>query len=107
MRLILALLLAAMLGGCATTGTGGPMAENDPYEGFNRGMWEFNQAIDTVAIKQATAVYRQVTPVPARRGSRVMLANLSEPFSFINNLLWAKPKSAFQALGSFVNNSKL
>src|SRR3546814_14813153 len=80
MRLILALLLAAMLGGCATTGTGGPMAENDPYEGFNRGMWEFNQAIDTVAIKPATAVYRTVTPVPARRGIRGMLANLSEPF---------------------------
>src|SRR3546814_6455 len=107
MRLILALLLAAMLGGCATTGTGGPMAENDPYEGFNRGMWEFNQAIDTVAIKPATALYRTVTPVPARRGIRGMLANLSEPFSFINNLLQGKPKRAFNALGRFVINSTI
>lgn len=107
MRAILAFLLATMLAGCATTGTGGPLAENDPYEGFNRGVWEFNQAVDTVAIKPATAVYRTVTPVPARRGIRGILANLSEPFSFINNLLQGKPKRAFNSLGRFVINSTI
>lgn len=107
MRLSLLLLLAAMLSGCATTGSGGAMAENDPYEGFNRGVWEFNQAIDTVAIKPATTVYRTVTPVPARRGIRGILANLSEPFSFINNLLQGKPDRAFNSLGRFLVNSTI
>lgn len=107
MRLSLLLLLAAMLGGCATSGSGGAMAENDPYEGFNRGVWEFNQAIDTVAIKPATTVYRTVTPVPARRGIRGILANLSEPFSFINNLLQGKPDRAFNSLGRFLVNSTI
>src|SRR3546814_16397383 len=36
-----------------------------------------------------------------------MLANLSEPFSFINNLLQGKPKRAFNALGRFVINSTI
>lgn len=107
MRLSLLLLLAAMLSGCATTGSGGAMAENDPYEGFNRGVWEFNEAIDTVAIKPATIVYRTVTPVPARRGIRGILANLSEPFSFINNLLQGKPDRAFNSLGRFLVNSTI
>lgn len=107
MRLSLLLLLAAMLSGCATTGSGGAMAENDPYEGFNRGVWEFNQAIDTVAIKPATTVYRTVTPVPARRGIRGILANLSEPFNFINNLLQGKPDRAFNSLGRFLVNSTI
>ncbi len=107
MRLILLLLLAVTLGGCATTGSGGAMAQNDPYEGFNRGVWEFNQAIDTVAIKPATTVYRTVTPVPARRGIRGILANLSEPFNFINNLLQGKPDRAFNSLGRFVINSTI
>ena len=107
MRLILLLLLAATLGGCATTGTGGPRAENDPYEGFNRGVWGFNQAVDKVAIKPATTVYRTVTPVPARRGLSRVLANLAEPFNFINNLLQGKPKRAFNSLGRFVVNSTI
>jgi phospholipid-binding lipoprotein MlaA len=105
MRAILVLALAAMLGGCATTG--GSLAENDPYEGVNRGVWEFNQAVDTVAVKPATTVYRTVTPVPARRGLSRVLSNLSEPFSFINNLLQGKPERAFNSLGRFLINSTI
>ena len=107
MRAILALLMAATLSACATTGSGGPLAERDPYEGFNRGMWAFNQAVDTVAIKPATTVYRTVTPKPARRGLGRVLANLSEPFSFINNLLQGKPDRAFNSLGRFLINSTI
>lgn len=107
MRAILALFLAAALAGCATTGGGGPLAANDPYEGFNRGVWAFNDAVDTVAIAPATTVYRTVTPVPARRGLSRVLANLSEPFSFINNLLQGKPDRAFNSLGRFLINSTI
>ena len=107
MRLILLLLFGLTVGGCATTGAGVGMAENDPYERFNRGIWEFNQAVDTVAIKPATTVYRTVTPVPARRGIRGILNNLSEPFNFINNLLQGKPERAFNSLGRFVINSTI
>lgn len=104
MRAFLILLLAMLLGGCATTGN---LAENDPYEKFNRGVWAFNDAVDTVAIRPATQVYRTVTPVPARRGISNVLSNLSEPFSFINNLLQGKPDRAFNALGRFLVNSTI
>lgn len=106
-RRMLALCLIASLGGCATTRDSGALAANDPYEGFNRGVWAFNDAVDTVAIKPATTVYRTVTPQPARRGLSRVLANLSEPFSFINNLLQGKPDRAFNALGRFLVNTTI
>ena len=107
MRAILALLLAVPLGACATTRGAGPTSEGDPYESFNRGVWGFNRAIDKAALKPATTVYRTVTPVPARRGFSRVLSNLTEPFSFINNLLQGRPDRAFNALGRFVINSTI
>ena len=107
MRAILALLLAVPLGACATTSGAGSAADNDPYEGFNRGVWGFNQTVDKVALKPAATVYRTVTPVPARRGLSRVFANLAEPFSFINNLLQGRPDRAFNALGRFVINSTI
>jgi phospholipid-binding lipoprotein MlaA len=107
--LIASLLLMA---GCATTpGSDGPgserLAERDPLEGFNRGVWGFNQFADKVAIKPVSTVYRTVAPRPARRGLSRILANLSEPFSAVNNLLQGKPKRAVRNLGRFVVNSTI
>jgi phospholipid-binding lipoprotein MlaA len=108
MRTILALLAAATLGACATTGgTRASLNEPDPYEGFNRGVWGFNQTVDKVAVKPVTKVYRTVTPVPARRGITRVFQNLTEPFSFVNNLLQGKPKRALRSLGRFVINSTI
>ena len=107
MRAILAMFLAIPLGACATTGSTGPVSENDPYEGFNRGVWGFNRAVDKVALKPAATAYRTVTPVPARRGISRVFSNLAEPFSFINNLLQGRPDRAFNALGRFVINSTI
>jgi phospholipid-binding lipoprotein MlaA len=107
MRLILALILALPLAACATTGERASLDPRDPYEGFNRGVWSFNQAVDKAAIKPASTIYRTVTPVPARRGISRVLSNLGEPFSFINNLLQGKPKRAFNSLGRFLVNSTI
>ncbi|MEA1014385.1 VacJ family lipoprotein [Sphingosinicella sp. LY1275] len=107
MRLILALILALPLAACATTGDRASLDPRDPYEGFNRGVWGFNQAVDKVAVKPAATIYRTVTPVPARRGISRVLSNLGEPFSFINNLLQGKPKRAFNSLGRFLVNSTI
>ena len=107
MRKLLVLLLAATLSACATTGDRASLDQRDPLEGFNRGVFEFNDAVDTVAIKPATTVYRTVTPVPARRGISRIFSNLAEPFSAINNLLQGKPKRAMNNLGRFLINTTI
>lgn len=107
MRALTACVALALLGGCATTPGEDRLAERDPLEGFNRGVWGFNRAADKVVVKPATSVYRTVTPRPARRGLSRLLANLGEPFSFINNMLQGKPKRAFNNLGRFVVNTTI
>lgn len=105
-RCLAAGLALALLGGCATLPSD-QLAERDPLEGFNRGMWKVNSAIDTVALKPATKVYRTVTPRPARRGISRVLLNLAEPFSAINNLLQGKPERAGRNIGRFLINSTI
>jgi phospholipid-binding lipoprotein MlaA len=107
MRALAACLALALLAGCSTTPGQDRLAERDPLEGFNRGVWGFNRGIDNVLLKPAGTVYRAVTPKPARRGLSAVLTNLGEPFSAINNLLQGKPKRAFHNLGRFVVNSTI
>lgn len=107
MRLKISCVLLLMLAGCATTPGEDRLAERDPLEGFNRGVWGFNRALDTVAIKPVTTVYRTVTPRPARRGLSRIFSNLSEPFSMINNVLQGQPDRAIRNLERFAINTTI
>lgn len=77
----------------------------DRYEKVNRGLWGFNQAIDRILLKPISSGYRAVIPRIARRGISRVFSNLSEPWSFVNNMLQGKPKRALHNLGRFVVNS--
>ena len=107
MRLSAAFASLALLAGCATSPGADRLAEKDPLEGVNRGVWQFNMAADKALIKPTTMVYRTVTPRPARRGLSRLLANLSEPFSAINNLLQGKPDRAGRNIERFVINTTI
>lgn len=98
---------AVFMSGCATTPGGQRLAEKDPLEGFNRSVWGFNRALDTVALKPATTVYKTVTPTAARRGVRNVFNNADEPLSFINALLQGKVGRAFHTLGRFIVNTTI
>ena len=54
MRSLLALCLLALLSGCATTGETNP---RDPWEGFNRPVYEFNDAVDKAVLKPVAQGY--------------------------------------------------
>jgi phospholipid-binding lipoprotein MlaA len=98
--------IALTLSACATTGTD-RLAERDPWEGFNRGVWAVNRGADKVIAKPVTQVYRAVTPKPARDGVRNFFANVTEPWSFINNILQGKGDRAIRNLGRFVVNTTI
>lgn len=96
--------LMLTLSACATTGTD-RLAERDPWEGFNRGVWAVNRGADKVVVKPVTQVYRAVAPKPARDGVRNFFANVAEPWSFINNVLQGKVDRAVRNIGRFVVNT--
>ena len=107
MRALGPLLTLALLAGCATAPGQDRLAERDPLQGVNRAVWGFNQGVDKVVLRPVSGVYRAVTPRPARRGLSRILANLEEPWSFINNMLQGKPDRAFTNLGRFVVNTTI
>ncbi len=95
----------ALLGGCATVPGQDRLAEKDPLEKVNRGIWAVDMAADKVVVKPVSQAYRAVAPRPVRQGITNFFANLTEPWSFINNVLQGKPKRAADNLGRFVINS--
>lgn len=98
--------LGLLLSACTTTRVGTDrLAAKDPLEGFNRTVWAVNRGADKVVIKPVTQVYRAVAPKPARDGVRNFFANVSEPFSLINNVLQGKGDRAVRNLGRFLVNT--
>ena len=95
--------LGSLLGGCATT----PGPENDPYESFNRKMFDINDALDRNVALPVAKGYEFVVPQPARDGVHNVLANLDSPVTLANDLLQGEIKLAFQTVGRAVVNSSI
>lgn len=80
---VLPLVAALGLGACATS----PTAENDPLEGFNRGVFAVNDALDQAVIRPVSYGYREAVPEPIRDRVRDFIANLASPVVFLNDVL--------------------
>ncbi len=72
--LALVLLAAA---GCATIATD----PRDPFEGFNRAMYAFNDGLDEVAVKPVSRAYKAVAPEPLRGMVRNFFSNIDDVFN--------------------------
>ena len=79
----------------------------DPWEGWNRKVHRFNNAVDRTVAKPLAKAYVATVPRPMRLGVSNFFNNLRQPLSALNALLQGKPKQAGQALGRFVVNSTL
>lgn len=80
---------------------------HDPFEGFNRAMYAFNDKLDKYALKPVAKGYRAVTPAPVRHSVANFFSNLHDPAVMLNNLLQGKPGEAASDLGRFMVNSTL
>ena len=101
----LAATLAAFVALAACSSQNVSNVEHDPWEGFNRGIYGFNDATDRVLLKPIARGYRTVVPGPARRGVGNFFSNLSTPSSSLNNFLQGKPGRGLNDLGRFLMNS--
>ena len=91
-----ALLLAA--GGTATaqpaTASAPARPAYDPFETFNRAVFEFNDALDRAVLKPAAQVYVFAVPEALRFVVSNVFANLGDVWVGVNNLLQGKPMAA-------------
>lgn len=101
-RIIAVMGFLVLLAGCAT----GPNADpRDPLEPFNRGVYRFNDALDTAILRPVATAYRDVTPPLLRRGVGNFFANLEDIWSFVNNALQFKGQAAGDSLARFGINT--
>ena len=99
---IAAMAACVALSGCATNQPANP---KDPWEGFNRAMFQINDALDTVVIRPAAVVYENVLPSPVRTGASNFFSNLGDLRNAANNLLQGKIEAACGDLFRFAFNS--
>lgn len=78
---------------------------NDPFEGFNRGIFAFNDGLERWVLNPVARGWDFVMPNFAQRAVRNLFDNLQFPIHFFNNLLQAKPVRAGTDIARFVMNS--
>lgn len=90
--------LGFTLAGCASSSA-------DPFEDFNHKTASFNTGFDTIVLKPAAKGYSEVLPTPVQTAVTNAFANLSDPWTAINQLLQGRVKLAASDTGRFLLNS--
>lgn len=100
------ILIALFSGGCATSPevTADP---RDPWQGFNRSVYSFNNALDQAFLVPAAASYRAVTPDVAEKGVHNFFSNLDDLNVAFNNTLQFKFLDAASDVGRLLVNSTI
>lgn len=94
----------ALACGCATTGEPDPA---DPWEGFNRGVYQFNEATDTVIFNPVGEVYDAITPRVVDDGVSNFFSNLGDIAVAANDFLQLDFHQGMTTVTRFVLNSTL
>lgn len=108
-----ALALSAMIGlsagGCATTNdipaAQTEVQDHDPYEGFNRKVFGFNNSVDDYVAKPISDAYQFITPKFVQTGVSNFFGNLKTINVVLNDLLQAKFSQSASDTGRFAVNS--
>ena len=97
--------IATVLVGCASIPAGVEPSPNDPWEPFNRSVFEFNENLDAYFLKPVVTGYRFVLPEFVRDGIYNFFSNYNYIYTALNNLLQGKPSDAFSDLMRVVVNT--
>ena len=91
-RTLMLVSLAVALAGCTTIqdARGGPGQRLDPWEKWNRKVFNFNDDLDKAVLKPVATAYSNIVPQPVRRGVGNFFGNFADAWSAINNILQGK-----------------
>lgn len=97
-RVAAVLAFATAAAGCTSiqAARGGPGQRLDPWENWNRKVFNFNDNVDRAVLKPVATAYTNVVPQPVRRGVGNFFGNFADAWSAINNILQGKFTAASQ-----------
>lgn len=107
LRRIVLLGLVSVIVGCASIPAGVERSPADPWEPFNRSVFEFNEGLDAYVLKPVVTGYRFVLPEFIRDGVYNFFSNYSDIYTALQNLLQGKPADAFTDLMRVVVNTTM
>ena len=124
--LVAALCLVSLLAGCAATTAPGALPEvparhtiqefrddeaiaviEDPWERFNRGMYNFNYRLDKYVMVPVVKGYEFIVPTLAQKGISNVFSNIGELRTLYNSVFQLQGKKFVITLGRFLANSTL
>ena len=79
----------------------------DPFEDFNRAVFDFNEALDAAIFLPLAKIYRAIFPKPVRDTFRNFMRNLNAPFILANDVLQGEGERAGMTLSRFLINTTL
>ena len=103
LRSLATVLVLAMAAGCAIQ----PARNDDPWQSYNRKVFNFNQKFDNAIAKPVARGYVNVTSPQVRLMVGNFFANLQMPISIANDLLQVRPDGAARNTGRFLVNSTI
>lgn len=99
-------LCLAVLQGCATTG-GAAADPRDPWEGMNRKVYAFNEAVDDAVVRPVAQAWAELMPAFVRTGVRNFTGNLGDVWTTVQSALQLKGQAAVESLMRVAINSTL
>lgn len=99
------LCLAALLLNACTSAIDAQGYTQDPWEGMNRGIFAFNEAVDSAVVKPIATGYEAVVPKPVRTGVGNFFGNLSDIGSLANAILQLDGQASAGIAARVINNS--
>ena len=83
------------------------LANDDPFEEYNRKVWVFNEFLDDNFAKPTAEVYTSITPDFIEVGITNFFRNLNELDNTANQLLQGRPLLAINDFSRFIINSTI
>jgi len=90
----------SLLAGCAAA-----PSRVDPFEPWNRAMYQVHEVVDGNVIKPIAETYVKTTPQPVRTGVSNFFGNIDDLFTGINHVLQGKKERAGDDFGRVLLNS--
>lgn len=78
---------------------------NDPFESYNRTMFEVNEALDGAVLKPVARTYEALVPNPVRTCVSNIFGNLGDVWSGFNSMLQGRGLDAVNTFGRVLFNS--
>jgi phospholipid-binding lipoprotein MlaA len=99
------LTMLSLLSACATVE--GPADPNDPFESYNRSIYNFNDGVDKYVLKPVAKGYDAITPDPVQKGISNFFSNLDDVLVIMNDLFQFKLAQAASDTGRIIINTTL